>query len=184
MTDPDAGPTDSAAVRPAAPSDAADIAAVHVASWRAAYVGIVPQAILDRLSVERRQAFWTGRLEDPDETRTFVAVADGRVVGIAGTARPTDPEYSPGTAELETIYLLPEVWNRGLGRQLMDHAMDDLVARGFSTAILWVLTDNVRGRRFYDAAGWRPDGRAQMLDFSGTSIEEIRYRLDLAGRAR
>jgi RimJ/RimL family protein N-acetyltransferase len=39
-----------------------------------------------------------------------------------------------------------------------------------------VLTDNARARRFYEAAGWRPDGTVRILDFDGTPIEEIRYR--------
>jgi GNAT superfamily N-acetyltransferase len=158
------------------------VAHVHVESWRAAYVGIVPQPILDRLSVDRRQEFWARRLADPGDTRTFVAVREGRIVGFVGTGRPTDPEHAPGTAELETIYLLADVWRIGLGRLLMARATDDLAGQGFSSAILWVLTDNARGRRFYEALGWQSDGRAQMLDFDGTPVEEIRYRLDLGHR--
>jgi GNAT superfamily N-acetyltransferase len=175
-------PTAPAIIRAALPADAPGIAQVHVESWRAAYVGTVPQAVLDRLSVDRRQELWARRLADPGETRTFVAVRDGRVVGFAGTGRLTDPEYAPGTAELETIYLLAEVWRLGLGRLLMHRSVDDLDERGFSSAILWVLTDNDRGRRFYEALGWQADGRAQLLDFDGTPVEEMRYRLDVRGR--
>jgi hypothetical protein len=45
-------------VRPARPGDAEAIATVHVRSWQAAYPGIVPQPVLDRLSIERRAASW------------------------------------------------------------------------------------------------------------------------------
>ena len=166
-------------IRPAGPDDAAGIAWVHVDSWRAAYVGLVPQAVLDRLSVNRRRVFWTARLADPGESRTFVAEDRGRIVGFAGTGRPTDPENPPGRAELETIYLLPDVWRHGVGRQLMARALGDLADREFSSAILWVLTGNERGRRFYEAADWQPDGRIQMLDFDGTPVEEMRYLVDL-----
>ena len=175
-------PAPAVIIRAALPADAPGVAHVHVESWRAAYVGIVPQPILDRLSVDRRQAFWERRLADPGETRTFVAVREGRIVGFAGTARPEDPEGAPDTAELETIYLLPDIWGIGLGRLLMARAIDELAGRGFSSAILWVLTDNVRGRRFYEALSWQADGRAKMLDFDGTPVEEMRYRLDLGGR--
>ena len=61
----------------------------------------------------------------------------------------------------------------------METATGDLVERGFASAILWVFTANDRARRFYEAAGWRPDGTAQLLDFDGTAIEEIRYSIDL-----
>ena len=182
--EPDSPPTTDDVVRAAVPADAASIAEIHVASWRAAYVGIVPQTVLDRLSVDRRQQFWMQRLQSPDQTRTFVAVAGGRVVGFAGTGRPASQTNPPGTAEVETIYLLPAAWRRGIGRRLLSHAVDDLARRGFTVAILWVLTDNQRGRRFYEASGWAPDGTVQLLDFDGTPIEEMRYRLDVAARMR
>jgi GNAT superfamily N-acetyltransferase len=166
-------------VRTAVAADAPGIAAVHIETWRAAYVGLVPQPILDRLSIERRLAFWSEHLANPGESRTWVAEADGRIVGFAGTALPTADDLPAGTAELEMIYLLPETWHRGVGRALLRAAVDDLAERGFGTAILWVFTANDRARRFYEANGWRADGTAQMLDFDGTPVEEIRYGIDL-----
>jgi GNAT superfamily N-acetyltransferase len=156
---------------------------VHVDSWRAAYVGLVPQPVLDGLSVERRRTFWAHRLDEPGEDRSFVAELDGRIVGFAGTSVPTDPEYPARTAELATIYLLPGAWHRGIGRRLMGRATDDLAQRGFSNVVLWVLAGNARGRGFYEALGWRADGRSQMLDFDGTPVEEVRYRVDLPARS-
>jgi hypothetical protein len=44
------------AVRPATPDDADAIASVHVRSWQAAYRGIVPDAMLDALSIQRGPA--------------------------------------------------------------------------------------------------------------------------------
>lgn len=45
-------------VRHATANDAAAIAQVHVASWQAAYRGLLPEALLVSLSVERRQRHW------------------------------------------------------------------------------------------------------------------------------
>jgi len=42
-------------IRPATPEDARAIAEVHVASWRYAYRGLLPDDVLDRLSVEERE---------------------------------------------------------------------------------------------------------------------------------
>lgn len=167
------------AVRPATAADAAQIAGVHVESWRSTYPGIVPQSILDGLSVERRTAFWSGLLLAPGETRTWVGELDDRIVGFVGTGPPADLALRPDTAELQAIYLLPAARGIGLGRLLIRTATSDFVERGFASAILWVLTANEGARRFYEAAGWRRDGAAQMLDFGGTLIEEIRYRIDL-----
>jgi ribosomal protein S18 acetylase RimI-like enzyme len=181
MTDENPDPP-AIAVRPAIEGDAARIARVHVESWQSTYQGLVPQPILDGLSIDRRTAFWSGLLVEPGESRTWVGELDGRVVGFVGTGRSTDPDLAADTAAVESIYLLPRVLGLGLGRLLLRTATSDLVERGFAKASLWVFTANDRARRFYEAAGWRPDGTAQMLDFDGTGIEEVRYRIDLAGK--
>jgi ribosomal protein S18 acetylase RimI-like enzyme len=166
-------------VRPATAADAEQIARVHVESWRTAYRGLVPQAILDGLSIERRSEFWSRRLLEPGEARTWLGEQGGEVVGFVATGRPSDPELQPDAAEVESIYLLAESRGLGLGRLLLATATRDLVERGFASAILWVFTANDRARRFYEAAGWQPDGTSQMLDFDGTAIEEIRYGIEL-----
>ena len=45
-------------IRPATVDDAAAVAHVHVSSWRSTYRGLMPDAVLDSLSVERRAEFW------------------------------------------------------------------------------------------------------------------------------
>ncbi len=107
---------------------------------------------------------------------TFVAEdATGRVAGfvMAGPARDDD---AVGLGEVQAIYLDPGARGRGLGRALMDAAIEALVGAGFSTVVLWVLTANIAARRFYERAGFRLDGAARDLDFDGTPVEEIRYR--------
>ena len=165
-------------IRLARPEDASAIAEIHVASWRAVYPGIVPQAILDGLSVERRTSFWTRVLAERGERRTWVASRGNRLIGFAGT-EPADEEGLDGRpAELRTVYLVPDAIGTGVGRRLFSRAIDDLVERRYSPLIVWVFTANSRARRFYEAAGWQPDGAAKMIDFGGTEVEEIRYRMD------
>ena len=163
-------------VRPARPADAESVAGIHVRSWQAAYVGIVPQPILDRLSVERRAASWRSTIEDDGAERVWVVEEGDRIRGFASIGPARDEDLPSGAGELYAIYLEPESWSLGLGRRLFEAATRDLVARGFEPLALWVLTDNIRGRRFYEAAGWLSDGEARVLDFDGTPIEEVRYR--------
>ncbi len=162
-------------VRPAEPRDADAIAAVHVASWRAAYDGIVPRSVLDRLSVERRAAFWRDALGETGGVGIWVA-DEGSVVGFASSGAARDEDLEPRAGEVQAIYLLPEAWGQGIGRALLEAATVALRERGLDPLVLWVLTDNDRGRRFYERQGWRPDGSARSLDFDGTPIEELRYR--------
>lgn len=145
-----------------------------------AYRGIVPDAILDGMSVEARREFWRRvigrRAFDPsNDARVWVVEEDDVVRGFAATRACRDADAAPGTGEVHSIYLAPEAWGRGLGSQLLDRAADDLRVRGFAPLVLWVIEANTRGRRFYERAGWRPDGARQPIDFDGVPVNEIRY---------
>jgi pyridoxine 4-dehydrogenase len=162
-------------IRPATPEDAGAIASVHVRAWQAAYQGLMPQDYLDRLDVGARTATWREILAAPSDV--FVAeAADRTILGFIGLSPSRDGDRDPAaTGELQAIYLAPEAWGRGTGRQLMATAIARLASRGFSRAALWVLETNVRARRFYEAAGWTPDGVTKQDDRHGFPISEIRY---------
>lgn len=169
----------SARIRKAKLEDAHSIAVIHVESWRAAYRGLLPQKILDDLSVERREEFWRETLVDPKtEERVWLAEADGSVVGFAFTGMNRDEEMrDERTPELFAIYLAPGTWGRGVGRALQLQALDDLAERGFDTVVLWVLESNERTIRFYEVSGWKPDGAREFLD--GLDAHKVRYRRSL-----
>ncbi|MEU3744495.1 MULTISPECIES: GNAT family N-acetyltransferase [Streptomyces] len=186
-------------IREAVPGDAAAVASVHVLSWRAAYRDLLPGPYLASLDPEERASVWHERLSAPDRPTVLLATeADGRVVafsclrawpdeepgepaeagaagepGASGASLALDPA---STAELAALYALPEVWGTGVGRALLAASTEVLVTAGFRTASLWVFAGNTRGRRFYEAAGWRPDGAAVREVTGGRELEELRYR--------
>jgi PPOX class probable F420-dependent enzyme len=173
-------------VRDATPEDATAIATIRVASWRAAYAGIVPEAILARMDVEEN-AGWIGRRiaaagtpARPDlalhgGSDTLVIEAGGRVAAYVLTAPASDPDVA-GLGEIEALYVAPGAQGRGLGRQLVAAAMERLGHQGFDAVVLWVLTANEPARGFYERLGFGLDGASRPLDFDGVPIEEIRYR--------
>ena len=168
-------------IRPARPEDAPAIARIHVAGWQVFYRGHVPDAMLDGFDADRRTDAWRRQLEEmPEHHRAWVFDRDGRVIGFCGTARSADPDAGPETGEVQSIYLDPEVVGTGVGRRLFAHAVADLRVRGFIHATLWVLAPNTLGRRFYEAAGWRPDGTEKDQPWGNHVLHEVRYRIDLA----
>lgn len=170
-------------VRPARAEDAGQIALVHVRSWQGAYRGLIPQAYLDGLDVAQRRQTWGRALAETDDPRAGVLVADddGRVVGFVGYFPSRDPDADPiVVAEIGAIYLLPGTWRGGIGRRLMDAALDRLAGAGFIQATLWVLESNARARRFYEAGGWSADGTAKQDDSRGFPLSEVRYRRPLS----
>ncbi|MER5963906.1 GNAT family N-acetyltransferase [Streptomyces sp. NPDC002057] len=168
-------------IREARPEDAAAVAAVHVLSWRAAYRDLLPGPYLDALDVEERTAVWRGRLTAPDRPTVLVATdTDGRVRAFSCVRAWPGEGFAPGpTAEVAALYALPEVWGTGVGRALLTASTEALTAAGFRTAALWVFAGNARGRRFYEAAGWRPDGEVAREETGGRVLEELRYRRGL-----
>jgi GNAT superfamily N-acetyltransferase len=169
-----------AAVRRARLADAPAIARVHVDSWRAAYLGLVPSAVLDALSVERRRASWANILGGGgaiDGSRAWVATVGARTVGFvsAGPSRDQD-DAGKNVGEVYAIYLEPAAWGHGLGSDLLEAAEDDLSLRGMKTVTLWVLEGNPRARRFYEIAGYTLDGKRAEEEVGPAKLPSVRYR--------
>ncbi|HEX5937279.1 MAG TPA: GNAT family N-acetyltransferase [Actinomycetota bacterium] len=173
--------TSTRRIRAATPEDARAIAMVHVASWRAAYRGLLPDAYLDRLSVDEREAQRREHLDDPSSERgTLVAEEDGRIVGFATFGPSRDEDAPPGTGEVPAIYLDPGVVGTGVGRALFAEAASGLRNAGFTRATLWVLGANERARLFYERAGWTLDGATSRHDFDCANEPMVRYAVDLS----
>jgi GNAT superfamily N-acetyltransferase len=82
--------------------------------------------------------------------------------------------------ELYAIYALPEAWGTGAGHALMDEAVAALRDAGHADAVLWVLADNPRARRFYEREGWSADGTTKSEEWLGLTVAEVRYRRALS----
>ncbi|MFE2230977.1 GNAT family N-acetyltransferase [Streptomyces sp. NPDC059442] len=165
-------------IQQALPSDAAALATVHVRSWQAAYRDLLPRPYLDGLDVGERTTVWRERLEAPGRPTVLVARdADGRLTGFCSTRAWPGTDLDPATTgEIAALYVLPEAWRAGVGRALLAASVESLTAAGFREAALWVLAGNTRGRAFYEAAGWEPDGTVATETTGGRELDELRYR--------
>ncbi len=167
-------------VRRAHSEDAAAIAAVHVASWRAAYRGLLPDDYLASLSVEELVHRWTGILDAPAAGHVVVADTGAGPVGFAQVGPAGDAEAPPATGELVTLYLHPDVWGCGLGKDLLRAAVDRLSHDGYRRARLWMLSTNDRARRFYLGQGWSQVDGERTQTFGGQVVTDHRFARPLA----
>ena len=92
-----------------------------------------------------------------------------------------DEDVDPArVAEVHGLYVQPAHWRRGVGRRLLQAAMEALATDGFDTATLLTLADSEASRAFYEAAGWRTDGIVTPWeDWDGVPL--VRYRMTLPG---
>ena len=167
-------------IRAAIPADAQAIASLNVRAWRWAYAGLVPDALLEGLSVERNEARCREHLADsPAGMRTWVAERAGRVVGFVNAGPSRDADAATGTGEVYAIYVDPREVRTGVGRALFAHAVESLRQQGCRIVTLRVLVGNQRACRFYEAAGGPLDGATQVARYDGTPLDEMRYRFAL-----
>jgi len=166
--------SESPVIRWPRPSDAAAIADVHIASWRSAYRGLLPQALLDTLSTSEFTDRWRHQLADRRRT-TLVAEVANRVVGFASFGVSRDPDANAGTGELFGLYTATDVWGSSVGRLLHEAVVIELDA-GFQQSTLWVLEANARARAFYEKNGWLADGTIKDSNRGGETQQEVRYR--------
>jgi GNAT superfamily N-acetyltransferase len=157
-------------------ADAAAVATIQVHGHRFAYAGILPQPASDEEWIARRTEVWQRLLAPDDPGRAFIAERDGRAIGFVTVAASDDATLPSTTGMLFALYLEPDVIGSGIGRALLAHAVDELRALGFSDAVLWVLEENRRARRFYEIAGWRFDGTRKDYERDGAPRHELRYR--------
>ena len=103
-------------IRRAAATDAHGIAEVHVASWTTAYRGILPDSVLDQLSVEQRAQRWSGILAGGG-SGTIVAEDQSEIVAFASFGASHDADADPRrVAEILAVYVSPSCRDRGFGR--------------------------------------------------------------------
>ena len=166
-------------IRSAIIEDVPTIAEVHVRSWQWAYRGQLPDDVLDCMSdtlPHRVERFTASLANLPPDERWWVAEQNGQIVGFAITQPSRDADAPALTGQVALIYLLSEAAGKRIGRMLFAHAVADLRERGYLQATLWVLESNQRARRFYEAAGWLPDGAAKTEELNSALMREVRYQ--------
>jgi ribosomal protein S18 acetylase RimI-like enzyme len=143
-------------IREADPSDAAAIAALHVAVSRVTYRDLAPPETLQRLDLAHRQSRWTALLERAERI-ALVAEQTGRIVGIGTAGAPSVPEFR-GHGEILHLYVDPAHGRGGIGRALMRRLALALQAQGYRSVALGVVEGNRPGIDFYMKLGGRLSG--------------------------
>lgn len=137
------------------------MAKVHVAAWRETYPGILPDDMLERLSIADEAIRWQRMLDRPGAwggAVGFVADQDGSVVGygLCGEQRMALLRDRGFAGEISELYVLGSSQRQGVGSGLMKAMAGVLRERGHRAISLWVLERNGPARRFYERLGGTP----------------------------
>ncbi|GES28935.1 GNAT family N-acetyltransferase [Streptomyces angustmyceticus] len=107
-----------------------------------------------------------------------------REFGPAGDPDPAPepaelPAPRPTAGELLALYVTPDLIGTGVGRALLTAGTARARANGYRALHLWVVRGNTHARRFYERAGFVPDGAQQAYEVGGRNVPEVRYRRPL-----
>jgi len=145
-------------LRRATPGDADALGLVHVAAWREAYAGLVPDEILAGLDPQQRAAMWREAMAHG--AAIHLAEQNGAIVGFGSGGEQREPSLS-FSGEIRALYVLKRAQRRGVGRMLMAAVAQGLLAQGHACASLWVIERNAPARRFYEALGGKEVARRE-----------------------
>jgi GNAT superfamily N-acetyltransferase len=165
-------------VRAGQRADAEQIADLAVRSWREGFKGIVPEEIDPERAwrPDRIEARLEGRVDDG--TRILVAERGEEVAGFVLHGPCRDDDAGPEAGEIWALYVDPARWRAGVGRALVEAAVEDLRAADFAESTVWTLADSPRNLRFYEALGFELDGAQQRRESFGAPLElRLRRRL-------
>jgi GNAT superfamily N-acetyltransferase len=105
--------------------------------------------------------------------RLWIAEHAGRVVGSIAMV-----DAEEGVGQLRWFLLVPEARGLGLGRRLLDAALDYGRARGFWRVFLWSFTDLADAIRLYERAGFKVT-ETKTGTVWGAERTEVRMDLEL-----
>ncbi|MEU1982384.1 GNAT family N-acetyltransferase [Nocardia sp. NPDC019395] len=142
------------------------MAACHIACWREAYQGLVPDHVLAAFDPDRGAAAWARIAHEHSGKTALVAEHGDEIIGFTGYGLP-DELPAPAERELSAMYVRAPWYGTGLAQALMDSVLELHLS-----CYLWVFERNPRARAFYTKYGFVPDGTARAERFTTTT--EIR----------
>lgn len=135
------------AVRRAVPDDIDGVRQIGLTTWPVAYADVAsPEFVTDGLA-----QWWSPEVVERGIRTgiTLVAVENDVLIGMAGLGQ------EEGFWILWKLYVLPDHQGKGVGKALLDAAVDALPA-GTAELLLDVLVGNKQAIGFYEAYGFGP----------------------------
>jgi len=160
-------------IRPAVVSDAPEIEAVRLYTWKTTYLGLMPEKMLDQRIADIEKRTEITRQKIADGQPFFAAEYDGQIVGMAVCTPSRNPDY-PGDGEIQAIYILKAFQGLGIGRKLFDFCCEYLRGCGHTEMIVNCLDGNPSAA-FYEKMGGQVIGKRQD-PLGDTVINEIIFR--------
>lgn len=162
-------------VRQMLSTDSKRVAQIHTLSWQHAYKGVVPQAFLDDIDVDKRESNWRSGIEKDPSLIRLVAVAENNILGFVCGLHNRDKNINEIDGELWAIYVDPDRSNDEVGTTLFESFKNELMKSNIFTMNVWVLEENLSARSFYEKVGGKLSSHTKEIEIGGKKLKEISY---------
>ena len=118
-------------------------------------VAVIWREVLDIPVTDEELNNTYGKMKEDNRYSTYVAEADGKVVGLVTMATALAIGHPAGYTKINGLGVLPEYRNMGIGRKLLEQAEQEAVRNG--TRYLGLASGLTRenAHKFYEHMGYR-----------------------------
>ena len=151
--------------------------------WRITYKDIFPEEVFLEKEARAEQEIkeFNQNFYNDNQVIAYVAVDDGRIVGLLWGKRNSEYEYfnNLGYADLMAMYIHPDYQGKGIGGQFKQKFINWAKENGAQKYVIGVLKDNKPARIVYEAWGGKLSKHTQPFVKIGVGYEEVFYTYDL-----
>lgn len=132
---------------------------------------MTPEDLQQSLEEDRSPAYFKRALE---ECTILVAKLDGKIVGYVqfGPVKMPETGANPDDRELGRLYVATELQGQGIGRQLMDAALDSPEMKQAPRLFLQVWEENNRALAMYEGYGFKKCG-VTTFEIAGKPAQDL-----------
>ena len=155
-------------------SDADQITAIKVDSWKETYKDLIPKEALNKITYEKEKEKYINKFNN---RRIVVYEENNEILGYSffGKRQNVNKEKMEDyTSEIYALYIKNDFKRKGVGTKLINHIWDTLKKENNEKVLLWCLKDNQNAIDFYKKNGFEYLNNKKE-ELNGVNIEELSF---------